>query len=160
MHGSVDWFSDSNGGARFVPSAPADHLGFDPVIVTPGTTKYQRTHNEPFRTVMGEADRAIGKATSFLCVGYGFNDMHIHLKVTERIRQGKPVVILALALTSAAKKSLENLATPSFIAIEKGTTDKTSRVYTMASPTGEEIPEPNLWELGTFLDKYILPARS
>jgi hypothetical protein len=160
VHGSVDWFSDVDGRVMCLPSATADTLALDPVIVTPGTSKYQKTHAEPFRTVIGEADRALGSAPSFLCVGYGFNDAHIHPKLTERVQNyNKPLIVLARALTPAAKSTLSKLSA-SYLAIEEGSMATQSRVYTASAPAGEEVPEANLWELGVFLDKYVLPSRS
>jgi hypothetical protein len=157
VHGSVDWFADTDGQVRYLPSATASVPALDPVIVTPGTSKYQKTHEEPFRTVIGEADKALGSAASFLCVGYGFNDTHIHPKLTERVQiHRKPLVVLARTLTTAAKNALAKLS-DSFLAIEKGSTPATSRVYTAGTPAGEEIAEANAWELGVFLDKFVLP---
>jgi hypothetical protein len=157
VHGSLDWFADAVGQVRCLPSVNANIPGLDPVIVTPGTSKYQKTHEEPFRTVIGEADKALGSAEAFLCVGYGFNDAHIHPKLTERVQvHHRPIIVLARTLTNAAKATLARLA-DGFLAVEQGATPGASRVYSAASPAGEEIAEPNLWELGAFLDKFVLP---
>ncbi len=160
VHGSIDWFSDGAGRVFCLPSATALAVGLDPVIVTPGTTKYMRTHEEPFRTVIGEADRALSDAGSFLCVGYGFNDTHIHPKLTERAANGrKPLVVLAKVLTDAAKATITSLTRTPYLAIEQGSSGDLSRVYTNEHAAGVELASPNLWDLGVFLDSYIVASR-
>jgi hypothetical protein len=161
VHGSVDWFSDHSGNVFCFPIIPNDMNSFEPVIVTPGTSKYERTHSEPFRTVIGEADRALSNASSFICIGYGFNDAHIHPKLTEQARNNnKPVVILAKKLTDAAKETLKLLGECSYLAIEEGKINTLSRIYTSNIPDGEEFNYGNLWDLNMFLEAFILPKRS
>lgn len=48
-----------------------------PLVVTPGVSKYRESHKDPFRTVMTAADQVIREANCYLCVGYGFNDEHV-----------------------------------------------------------------------------------
>jgi hypothetical protein len=70
------------------------------MIVTPGNGKYRETHKDPFRTVISEADRAIRTSTSYLCIGYGFNDEHIQPIILEENRnKKKPIVIVTKGLT-------------------------------------------------------------
>lgn len=157
VHGSVDWFVDSRGHVSCYPSATRDLIGVEPVIVAPGIGKYERTHREPFRTVIGEADKALSGAPGFLCIGYGFNDTHIHPKLTERIKDyNKPVVILAKVLTESTKRVLDEIRECEYLAIEMGSTREKSRVYTKIHTTGEEINLERLWDLDVFLDKFIL----
>lgn len=72
VHGSLDWFSDANGGVMSLPMTSELPDGLVPLIVTPGVSKYQRTHDEPFRSAIQGADRVLSAATAFICVGYGF----------------------------------------------------------------------------------------
>lgn len=160
VHGSVDWYALSDGRVVCLPTPPSDGHS-EPLIVTPGTSKYQRTHAEPFRTVISEADRALRGASALLCVGYGFNDEHIHPKLLERIRDhGKPLVVLARSLTDAAKRAIAAVISPTFLAIECGPADAVSRVYTSSHPSGDNVDLPNLWDLGVFLDTFVLPSGS
>lgn len=55
--------------------------GYTPLIVPPGKEKYSTTHEEPYRTIIEEADKEFKRAGSFLCIGYGFNDSHIQPKL-------------------------------------------------------------------------------
>jgi hypothetical protein len=77
VHGSLDWFKGNNGlnvALANVERIPAELI---PLIVTPGNDKYEKTNREPFRTIISSADLALTHAKSYLCVGYGFNDIHI-----------------------------------------------------------------------------------
>ena len=104
VHGSLDWFADNAGRVVSLPIPERLPEGFEPLIVTPGVSKYERTHDEPFRSAIQGADRALDQAASFLCVGYGFRDRHIQPKIVDKCRQRNvPIVILARTLTDEAK---------------------------------------------------------
>ena len=107
VHGSLDWFAGPDGQVICLPISTELPETFDPLIVTPGVSKYERTHDEPFRSAIQGADAALEAATSFLCVGYGFRDRHIQPKIVEKCRQRNvPIVILARTLTAEAKSFL------------------------------------------------------
>lgn len=149
VHGSIDWFSISSGTIirSDLYDPPTD---FIPQIITPGIEKYQRALKEPFRTVLGGADQALSNASSFLCIGYGFNDEHIQEKLVDRIqRYAKPICILAMQLTPATKTFLSGLKNSEYIAIENG--KEGSIIYTNQNPNGIEVPDKELWSLGPFL---------
>lgn len=103
VHGSVDWFKHkTNHSMLATPFFNANHLAdtFRPMIVAPGNEKYKETHHDPFRTVMGEADKALRAAGSYLCIGYGFNDEHIQpIIIGENCNQNKPIVIVTKDIT-------------------------------------------------------------
>lgn len=148
VHGSLDWFSFGSGIIRAdLSEVPED---FVPQIITPGIEKYQRALKEPFRTVLSGADQALSNATSFLCIGYGFNDEHIQEKLVDRInRYAKPICILAMQLTPATKSFLAGLKTSEYIAIEKNANG--SIAYTNQFPGGVEMPGEEVWSLSQFL---------
>ncbi len=103
VHGSVDWFKNiSTGSICSVDfrdsSCWVGH--YSPLIVTPGIQKYRETHYDPFRTMISEADKAIRQSSSYLCVGYGFNDEHIEPIIIEENREKeKPIVIVTKGIT-------------------------------------------------------------
>jgi SIR2-like protein len=102
VHGSLDWFKRSEE-TYAIPVGQELPEGLIPLIVPPGLIKYQETHQEPFRTVLDRVDRALINANGFFCIGYGFNDEHIHLKLIHRVEKDKkPIVILAKKLTARA----------------------------------------------------------
>jgi hypothetical protein len=104
VHGSIDWFkhkSNQNILATHFPEY-ADFSDFYlPLIVTPGNGKYKETHNDPFRTVIAEADKALRNSPSYLCIGYGFNDEHVQpIIIDENRNRNKPIVIVTKEVTS------------------------------------------------------------
>lgn len=150
VHGSLDWFKTPDDQILGLPifHAPTNPK-FEPLIVTPGLNKYERTYEDPFRTTINGADDSLKNASAFLCVGFGFRDKHIHPKIVERCRQKNvPTVILARTLTNEAKAFLERSAGKNFIAIEKE--DNGSRVYSSDYPNGITVSEPDIWSLNGF----------
>jgi hypothetical protein len=150
VHGSIDWFVDQNGVPRSLPYREAYPSSHTPLLVTPGLSKYMMTHQEPYRTVMTQADAALAAANGFLCVGYGFADMHIEPKLVSRATEMRtPIVILARTLRQGAKTFLQKCKHDRFLALEKNGTG--TRAYTSTHPDGRDITDVSLWELGTFL---------
>lgn len=127
---------------------------FDPLIVTPGVSKYERTHDEPFRSAIQGADGAMGQAEAFLCVGYGFRDRHIQPKIVDRCKQRNvPIVILARTLTDEAKSFLADSAGQAYMGLEcdgDGT-----RLFLPDYPAGVTIAKPDLWSFDSF-NKMVL----
>ena len=86
VHGSLDWFKkdDKVLSMANTSSIPNDYT---PCIITPGTNKYERTQQEPYREIFSHVDTVFNSATGFLCIGYGFNDSHVHpvlLKIAKK----------------------------------------------------------------------------
>ena len=106
VHGSLDWFVAPDGKVVAFPLTRTIPNDFQPLIVPPGKEKYSSTHDEPYRTIIAEADNAFVQAGAYLCVGYGFNDEHIQPKLLAQISKGKPIVILAKTMTPACKKHI------------------------------------------------------
>jgi hypothetical protein len=154
VHGSVDWFVDDDHVAIALPlqlEIPPNHT---PLLVTPGTTKYEETHREPFRSIITNADSVLSRAAAYLCIGYGFNDIHIQPKLVERVRhQATPVVILARTLTNKAREFLATCHDSSYLALERSGT--ATRAYFQDEPDGVELPDSALWDLTHFLDATI-----
>ena len=149
VHGSLDWFEDAQGQVVSLPlsdTLPADLL---PLIVTPGVSKYERTHDEPFRSAIQGADTALGAASAVLCIGYGFRDRHIQPKLVERCRQKNvPIVVLARTLTDEAKDFLRTNAGTVYLAMEH--CGEGTRVFTHDAPDGAVIEGRELWSFTGF----------
>lgn len=154
VHGSLDWFADSAGRVVSLPISDKLPDSFDPLIVTPGVSKYERTHDEPFRSAIQGADGAMGQAEAFLCVGYGFRDRHIQPKIVDRCKQRNvPIVILARTLTDEAKSFLADSAGQAYMGLEcdgDGT-----RLFSPDYPAGVTIAKPDLWSFDSF-NKMVL----
>jgi SIR2-like domain len=154
VHGSVDWFVDQNHVANAITFQQDCPPSLTPLIVTPGTTKYEETHREPFRTIITNADSALERGTAYFCVGYGFNDIHIQPKLVERVRhQATPIVILAQTLTKKAREFLKTCHDSSYLALEQSGT--ATKAYFQQAPDGVVLPDVALWDLARFLDATI-----
>ena len=147
VHGSLDWFSDEK--AAFTTWVLQSQIPdrARPLIVTPGRDKYERTYEDPFRTIIAGADRVMQGANSFLCVGYGFNDKHIHTKLIEKSQDSRVrFIVAARCLTDSTKRFLREGGCKSYIAVEKGA-DGQSLIW------APDLVDPisvqgNLWSIG------------
>ncbi len=150
VHGSLDWFKSREETDRHLPyraSIPNNHK---PLIVTPGLSKYYETQLEPFRTIFTEADNEIEKAQSFLCIGYGFNDIHVQPKLIAQIKSGKPIIVITKELTPKTKQSIIDAKCKQYILLEEAN-GKDTRVYSSAFDGEMIIPDVNYWTLSEYL---------
>lgn len=147
VHGSIDWFRSYDGTIVSLPFSRAVPNNMEPLIIPPGKGKYSKTHDEPFRTVISEADKAFVKASSYLCIGYGFNDDHIQPKLLEEISKGKPIVILAKSITSACKKHVIEAGIAKYLIFEEADSEHT-KVY---GNGWTSIYEGQFWNLENFM---------
>ena len=153
VHGSLDWFK-VNG--ALVSAALLRGLTSDvePQIITPGITKYQNAHLEPYRSIINGADQALMGATSYLCVGYGFNDIHIHPKIIEKIRRDNtPIVVLAKVVTEATKTHLFDGQCQNYLVFEESATG--TKAYSPEHRDGLDLPGVKLWSLDEFVDALV-----
>lgn len=149
VHGSLDWFRTRDERIVGLPVFQLPPAKYIPLIVTPGLNKYEKTHEDPFRTTINGADLALRKASAFLCVGFGFRDRHIHPKIVERCRESNvPIVVLARTLTDEAKEFLKNKAGKNYMGIEKA--NEGSKIYTPDNPCGLKVDDTDLWSLHGF----------
>lgn len=151
VHGSLDWFQSPFEDTIAISGIQKIPNKYTPQIVTPGTQKYQKTHFEPFRSIINSADIAINQAGSYLCIGYGFNDEHIQPKLMAKChRQRAPVTIITYSLSDSVRKLIFDGRAQNYLAIERGETDNQSVVY---SSLGEApiIVEKNIWSLEGYL---------
>lgn len=151
VHGSLDWFKKENG--HQIMSLPnSDNIlsDFQPVIVTPGIHKYQETHNEPFRTMINAADTLISEATSFLCIGYGFNDDHLHPKLINQIDSlEKEIVIVTKELTEGGRELIKSAK--KFIVFEEASQGGTK----ITSHDGVINAKENFWKIDEFAKMWL-----
>lgn len=143
-HGSLDWYRVQ--GQHVRSEFRVDGV---PQIVAPGGNKYRLGYDIPFDKQRKRANEAIDSATSFLFVGYGFNDDHLQTYLRPVFAQ-VPVVVVAHSLTSNARDFLS--LNPSSIGIEAGPSDDGARLVR----AGESIvvDEP-IWQLDTLLKEVL-----
>jgi hypothetical protein len=151
VHGSVDWYLDESQVALALPFENDFPDSLTPLLVTPGTTKYEQTHQEPFRSIITQADLALDTAPGYLCIGYGFNDIHIQPKLVQRVRaHSTPIVILARTLSKNARHFLTGCHAADFLALEMH--ESGTKAYCREEPDGMQLPDLSLWDFSHFLD--------
>lgn len=151
VHGSLDWFQSPLKDIVALANIHEAPKGYGSQIVTPGTQKYQKTHMEPFRSIINNADEAIKSANSYLCIGYGFNDEHIQPKLMGKcLRNKTPITIITYALSDAAKELIIGGNAQNYLAIERGATDEQSIVYSSIDKASVTV-EKNIWSLEGYL---------
>lgn len=148
VHGSLDWFVAPDGTIVAFPLTQTIPKDFQPLIVPPGKEKYSSTHDEPYRTIIAEADKAFVQAGAYLCVGYGFNDEHIQPKLLAQISNGKPIVILARTMTPACKKHIVEAGINKYLIFECSDSTHT-KVY---GNGWVETYEGQYWLLDNFMN--------
>lgn len=148
VHGSLDWFVNESNQVISFPLVKEIPNGFSPLIVPPGKDKYSSTHEEPYRTIISEADNAFVEAGAYLCVGYGFNDEHIQPKLLAQIKKGKPIVVLARTMTDACKRHIIDAGINKYLIFERFD-DSHTKVY---GNGWNEIYEGSYWSLDKFLE--------
>ena len=148
VHGSLDWFLAPDGTAVSFPLTRKIPDNYQPLIIPPGKGKYCTTHDEPYRTIISEADNAFVQAGAYFCVGYGFNDEHIQPKLLAQISKGKPVVVLAKSMTPACRKHIVEAGVNKYLVFESSDATHT-KVY---GKGWEETYEGQYWLLDHFME--------
>ncbi len=152
VHGSLDWFKTNNDENIQLPLRHTVPSDCKPSIVTPGLSKYFETHNEPYRTIFAQSDNEIEVANGFLCIGYGFNDVHVQPKLIEKIKT-KPIIVITKELTPKTKQSIISGNCKQYILMEEINGIDT-KVY--SSSFGEHtISNVSYWSLAEYLKLII-----
>ena len=108
VHGSLDWFKKGEVIAS-IANAMAIPKDYEPCIITPGTNKYEKSQQEPYRGILSHVDALFNKASGFLCIGYGFNDTHVHpvlLRIAKKV--GIRILIVTKVITDPIKENVMN----------------------------------------------------
>lgn len=151
VHGSLGWFSNSNGVITSLSNINEIPNDLTPLIVTPGIEKYRSTHKEPYKTIIHESDDVMDEATAYLCVGFGFNDEHIQTKLVNRCaNNGASVIIITYELTEATKEFIANESTGKYLAIEAADNNK-SKIYSSLFDDPVDV-EGDFWSLNGFMN--------
>ncbi len=148
VHGSLNWF-DVDGEIRFLSSISKDEA---PKIIAPGKNKYQEAYSSPYRELIQKADDLIKIASSFLVVGFGFNDEHLTPKIKAKVKKGTPIVLITKKVSDSSYKELKNAE--KYIFLEESENGKTKVTYKENSTTDKiEIElEGDLWQLNNFME--------
>lgn len=154
VHGSLDWFRNDQNILLGLPNTMKIQTALTPEIVTPGIEKYKRTHTEPFRTIINESDRSIDNATSYLCIGFGFNDVHIQEKLVNKcVNNNAKLLIITHTLTDGAKDLLFMKGCKEYLAFESNGAN--TKVHSSRIQNSIELPGENYWSLEGLLNLII-----
>jgi hypothetical protein len=150
VHGSFGWFADADGIVVGLPPAQNRPKALESVIITPGIEKYRRTHDEPFRTTMQNADRAMRAASAFLCIGYGFNDQHLQPLLVERCyAQNVLLVLVTQKISDTAHEFFRSGKCQRYLAMEQS--GNATKFFCNEIPDGTELSASSYWQLSEFL---------
>lgn len=148
VHGSLDWFQVGS----FIRCLKQKREGVTPVIICPGKNKYREAYNTPYRELIQKADEYIDAASSFLVVGFGFNDEHLTPKIKEKVRSGTPLVLITKEITNSCESELRNAQ--KYILIEKGSESNSNvRLKNGKDDVLEELTiDGDYWKLSKFME--------
>lgn len=147
VHGSLDWF-DVDHDVRKITT----DFGYDPVMIPPGKNKYRTTHKSPYRELMQQSDDAIKRASSFLVVGFGFNDEHITPLVSKKTKAGTPIVIVTMNVTPTTEKELEKAKKVIYVEAETDKTKSRIRIIENGASVLDCVIDGDYWKLNKFMD--------
>ncbi|MBV1915866.1 MAG: SIR2 family protein [Pseudomonadales bacterium] len=151
VHGSLGWFVNDQGVIFSLTNIQNIPDGLTPLIVTPGSEKYRSTHRDPYKTTIHEADDAIDAASSYLCIGFGFNDEHIQEKLVNRCaKDDATIIVVTYQLSDSAKRFLFGNNSIRYLAIESQENDLDSVAYS-SELNGPIKLDGNYWSLDGFL---------
>jgi hypothetical protein len=140
-HGSLDWYEINGSPVRHCGSLP----GCSPLIIPPGQNKYRNGYNSPFDVHRERANRAIDRASRFLIVGYGFNDIHLETHLKERIKAGIPALILTHSLTDNARNMLATAT--QYVAIEAADVNGAPSTRVLCPGTIDVFGGKSFWDV-------------
>ncbi len=150
VHGSLDWFKAEDDSIISFPLQEKIPTGYTPLIVPPGKEKYSTTHEEPYRTIIEEADKEFKRAGSFLCIGYGFNDSHIQPKLISQIKSGgKPIVVITKKATDECIRLVADTNVKKYLILEDNGSG--TRVITNDEDTNISC---SIWSLKDFMEVW------
>lgn len=169
VHGSVDWFETTHGDLVALPVAANEEpalqlpLGAEPVIVPPTKEKYRQSQFDPYRSLMTEADRVLKGADAFVCIGYGFNDEHVQVYLTQSLRhRAKPLVMVTHSVTPKATEILKQAGGSLRYCVFSAVVDREGkaipgkcRIATDEYPDGVEIEGIEAWSFDGFAAEFL-----
>lgn len=147
VHGSLDWF-DVDHDVRKITT----DFGYDPVMIPPGKNKYRTTHKSPYRELMQKSDDAIKRASSFLVVGFGFNDEHITPLVSKKTKSGIPIVVVTMKVTSTTEKELEKAKKIIYVEADADIAKSRIRIIENGASVSDGVVDGDYWKLNKFMD--------
>ena len=148
VHGSLNWF-DIGGDSRYSSYTLKND---NPKMIAPGKNKYEEAYSSPYRELIQKADNLIKHCSSFLVIGFGFNDAHLTPEIIKKIKQGTPIVLITKEISESSFKELERAR--KYILFEEEGGGKTKVIYKEndSAEKKEKILEGSFWKLNKFME--------
>jgi hypothetical protein len=150
-HGSLDWYVRA-GRPVFYPGELPEAVR---LIITPGQNKFRNGYESPFDHHRARANDAIGRASRFLVLGYGFNDDHLETHLSPGIKGGKPTLMLTRSLSSAARTLA--LQYPNIIALEYAELAGVTGTRVIIEQKEFFFPGVGMWDVNSFVTEVLEP---
>jgi hypothetical protein len=148
VHGSLNWFQVGTE-IRYLLNLESE---YEPLIITPGKSKYREAFERPYRELIQKSDSLINKASSFLVIGFGFNDEHLTPKIRSKVNRGTPIILITKEITTSAFSELENAQ--KYVLLEEFEGGKTKIIYkeNQSSEPQSIVTDGNFWQLKDFME--------
>ncbi len=147
VHGSLNWF-EVGGDIRYLQNNTENSIS---QIICPGKNKYQETYKSPYRELIQKSDSFITSASSFLVVGFGFNDEHLTPRIRAKIKKGIPIVIITKSISETCLKEIEGAE--KYVLLEEHEGDCTKVTIQERNLDKQAfILEGNYWSLNNFVE--------
>jgi hypothetical protein len=150
-HGSLDWYERNGSPVRHCGEIP----GTNRLIIPPGQNKYRNGYNSPFDVHRERANHAIDRASRFLIIGYGFNDVHLETHLKDRLKSGVPTLVLTHDLTANAKSVLSSA--PHFLALEAAEIAGTPGTRVFSPGSIDVFGGVSLWDVENLVKEVFEP---
>ena len=153
MHGSLNLFDYDN---RVVENNtwiwnPPEVL--KRVLVTPGLSKYQSALMYR-KDLLSTADLEIENASSFLFLGYGFNDPHLDSSIKKKIGNGDCKCLVITRDVNPRINELINVSSSVWV-ITKGNTLNDTTIYNSQYSEPLELKDVRLWDFLEFTSDVL-----
>ncbi len=127
--------------------------GVTRAMITPGTAKYQRLHKD--RAQLAEYDKAVVNHTSFLFLGFGFNDSQlVNNTFRQKLEQDQ---CSALVITRDSNSRIEEWLSkcPNMWIICKQADNDNARIFNSKFQNWLHIDERELWRFDAFTNEFL-----
>lgn len=113
----------------------------EPLIITPGKSKYESGYERPFDFNRQKANEVIDNSKRYIFVGYGFNDSHLETHIKSPNNLNKPIIIVTYSLSESAQKLVDD--NPNIMAIHCLENKETEVIW----KNEKLILENNIWNI-------------
>lgn len=155
VHGSLNYFFHRNNVVENNAWMwnPPDFA--ERVMITPGLSKY-KTLQHYRQELLQSADTAINKATNFLFIGYGFNDMHLEEYIKRKLISQS---CHGLVITRDCNPRIESLLAQStnlwLVCKSEDANSEGSRIFNKHYLYWLHLPGKKLWDVAEFTKQIL-----